>query len=118
LLEQANRDEIRPRHFAPIALVLVAIFMGMMGNFRVVSGTEQILVRRSNYGFSDMFASVATCTTGPWLAVSATHGPLCHDLQDAGILESDEARAARATREVQRVMEESRKQAEAIMRRR
>ena len=81
--------------------VLAAIFFGM---FRVVSGAPNLIVKRQYFGYDEPFASVADCTSGPWIAVAAQHGPLCSDLQAAGILESDEARENRARNEMQAEM--------------
>jgi hypothetical protein len=76
----------------------------LLGNFRVVSGTPNMFVARQNFGFDDTFAKLADCTSSPWIVASAQHGPLCSDLQAAGILESDESRDARIQAEVQREM--------------
>ena len=106
-----------PRRVSPLLLLLLVVLVLAMGKIRVVSGTESFLIPRGSFGYSDMFASVDACTSGPWIAVAATHGPLCKDLQAAGILESDEAREKRIRRDMDQRMEEARRRMDAIMRR-
>lgn len=80
------------------------------GNFRVVSGAG--LIKRQYFGFDEPFASVADCTSGPWLVVSVQHGPLCSDLQAAEVLESDEDHNRRIESEVAREMQDIQRQVE------
>lgn len=86
--------------------VMVLLAFVLLGNFRFVSGAPGMLVKRQYFGFDEPFATVADCTSAPWIVASAQHGPLCSDLQAAGILESDADRELRIQREVSREMEQ------------
>lgn len=100
-----------------VALVLLlALLAVFFGNFRVVSGAPNIIVARSTFGFDEPFASVADCTTSSWIVASAQHGKLCADLQAAGVLESNEGRAARVEAEMRKKMEEIQAQLRRSMR--
>jgi hypothetical protein len=96
-------------------LVFLTIGAAALGNIRFVSGAPGGIVKRQYFGFSDMFASVADCTSQPWIVASATHGPLCSDLQAAGVLESDAAREARIRGDFNAEMERSQRQVQQQM---
>ena len=92
------------RNLGAVALLLLLLVI-LFGNYRIVSGAPTWIVQRQYFGFDEPFASVADCTTSPWIIASAQHGKLCADLQAAGVLESDEARAERVRQEIARESE-------------
>jgi hypothetical protein len=77
----------------------------------VVSGADgKVLIKRLSFGYEDAFGSVSDCTAVPWIAALARHGKLCRALQEAGILESDEAREDRMRSEIDQEMKATQKE--------
>jgi hypothetical protein len=108
----ADHPQAPPRPVAtnrgpPMTLLIAlgVVLFYFMGSVRIVSGVPGLLVKRQYFGFSGLFGSVADCTSGPWIAVMATNGPLCRDLQAAGVLESDDMREARLQDDIRRQMD-------------
>jgi len=70
---------------ALLTLLVVAAFL-VLGNFHIVSGAPYFLVERDHFGFSDTFASVSDCTSGPKFIAMAMHPSLCAALLRDGIV--------------------------------
>ncbi len=102
-----SRTAPRPKRRVPwIALVGLAIAVVLfLGNVRIVTGAEQLLVPRRSFGFDEPFTSIDACTSGPYFVVMMQHGRLCGDLQAAGLLESEQERGERIEQEFNEKMQ-------------
>jgi hypothetical protein len=90
---------LRPIRGTGWLVVLAVVVVLVLGNYHVVSGAPTLLVARPYFGFSDMFASARMCTSMPWIIAKAQHPSLCLALQEAGLIESDDAFQSRIKRE-------------------
>lgn len=72
-----------------LLVVLVVLAVLLFGNFHVVSGSPKLFVKRTSFGFSDTFASVDACTSGPKMIVMSLHPSLCNALIHEGIIGDD-----------------------------
>jgi hypothetical protein len=80
---------VRPATAILLTLLAVICFV-IAGNFHVVSGGPKLLVKRTSFGFSDTFASVEDCTSGPKIIVMSLHPSLCNALLRDGIVGDDD----------------------------
>lgn len=97
----ANEQNVmnRPVSGAAVLVLLLIAAALVLGNYHIVSDADSMFVKRPYFGFSDMFASSKVCTSGPWILAKAQHPSLCLALQNAGLIESDQAFQDRIKRE-------------------
>jgi hypothetical protein len=88
-MPDTNGGNVRPA--TAILLVLLAVICFVIaGNFHVVSGAPNVFVKRTSFGFSDTFASVDDCTSGPKIIVMSLHPSLCNALLRDGVVGDDD----------------------------
>jgi hypothetical protein len=98
-------------------LIVAALAIIVFGNFHVVSSsTGYTMVRRTHFGFSEMFVSLDAITGMPFIQAKGQYPLAVKALQREGLLESDESFNARIESDVKRQMEEGQREAERMMR--
>ena len=83
-----QQSGVRPTTAVLLVILCVLAFV-LAGNFHIVSGAPNVFVKRTSFGFSDLFASVDDCTSGPKFMVMTLHPSLCKALLRDGYV-SDE----------------------------
>jgi hypothetical protein len=76
---------VRPTTAVLLVILCVLAFV-LAGNFHIVSGAPNVFVKRTSFGFSDLFASLDDCTSGPKFMVMSLHPSLCNALLREGLL--------------------------------
>ena len=89
-MSDSPANTVRPATAFLLVLLVVACIV-VLGNFHVVSGSPKLLVKRTSFGFSDAFASVDACTSGPKLIVMSLHPSLCNALIREGFIGDDDS---------------------------
>lgn len=74
---------------SPITLIfLITVLVGaafiFLGKYHIVPGTDEIIIKRPYFGFSDIIGDVNKCTGLPYIIVMSQHPSLCRALMDAG----------------------------------
>ncbi|MFA5360121.1 MAG: hypothetical protein WC349_04160 [Patescibacteria group bacterium] len=86
-----------------VFLIFIAVIV--IGNYHIVLNATDplralIFVKRPYFGFSDIFGDINACSGAPYFSVMSNHPSLCRALQNAGYLESEEARSQRIETEI------------------
>ncbi len=89
---------------------VVFVLVIFLGNYHIVLDATDLLrgsifIKRPYFGFSDIIGSTNNCTNAPYYSVMLNHPSLCRALQNAGYLESEEARKKRIEQEVEDIIQ-------------
>ena len=80
------KQKVSPITVVFLAVVFLGAILFFLGQYHIVFGTKEILVKRPYVGFSDIIGDVNACTGIPKIIAMSNHPSLCQALTNAGYL--------------------------------